>query len=120
MRSQCDHLVTPGIPEIGEAMNHNNQWSLAKTGIMDFYSVIIRISMYYICVDVVGVDGSCRVLHLSFLSLLSLCGRYWHFSPARTNPIELGLVSVYYDTVTSSIEGRARNEASVSGERAKP
>src|SRR5215469_11322165 len=61
---QRSHLVAPGIPEVWEAMDHDNQWSLAYTGIVDFYSVIIRIMMCHIFVDVIGNDGWYYVLHL--------------------------------------------------------
>src|SRR5215469_13514157 len=56
-RSECDHLIAPGIPEVWEAMDHDNQWSLAYTRIVDFYSVIIRIMMCHVFVDVIGNDG---------------------------------------------------------------
>ncbi len=36
-RGQCDHLIAPGIPEVWKAMDHDNQWSLAYTGIVDVY-----------------------------------------------------------------------------------
>jgi hypothetical protein len=49
-----DHLITPGIPEVWEAMDHDNQWSLAYTGIVDVYSVIICIMMCHLLVDVIG------------------------------------------------------------------
>ena len=52
-------------------MNHDDQWSLAKTGVVDFYSVIVCIAMCHVLVDVVGDDRGCSILHLSFLSHLS-------------------------------------------------
>ena len=61
---QRDHLVAPGIPEVWEAMDHNDQWSLAYTGIVDVYSVIVRIMMCDVLVDVIGNDGGYCVLHL--------------------------------------------------------
>jgi hypothetical protein len=63
-RGQSDHLVPPGIPEVWEAMDHDNQWSLAYTGIVDAYSVIICIMMCHMLVDVVGNDGGYFVLHV--------------------------------------------------------
>jgi hypothetical protein len=66
------HLIAPGIPEVGEAMDHDDQWSLATPGVVDVYSVIVSIMMCHVLVDIVGYNGGCRVLHLSFLLHLSL------------------------------------------------
>ena len=52
-RGECDHLVTPGIPEVWEAMDHDNQWSLAYTGIVDVYAIIFCIMMCNVLVDVI-------------------------------------------------------------------
>jgi hypothetical protein len=55
-RGECDHLIAPGIPEVWEAMDHDNQWSLAYTGIVDVYSIIICIMMCHVLVDVIWDD----------------------------------------------------------------
>src|SRR5215813_14237121 len=69
---QRSHLDAPGIPEVWEAMDHDNQWSLTYIGIVDFYSVIIRIMMCHVFVDVIGNDGWYCVLHLFPLTPLYL------------------------------------------------
>src|SRR5215831_8439546 len=63
-RGECGHLIAPGIPEVWKAMDHDNQWSLAYTRIVDFYSVIFRIMMCHVFVNVIGNDGWYCVLHL--------------------------------------------------------
>src|SRR5215831_637873 len=62
-RGECDHLIAPGIPEVWEAVDHDNQWSVAYTHIVDFYSVIICIMMCDVFVNVIGNDGWFCVLH---------------------------------------------------------
>lgn len=69
---QCDHLVAPGIPEVGEAMDHDDQWSFATSCVVDVYSVIVGIMICHVLVDIDGYNGGCHVLHFSFLSHLSL------------------------------------------------
>jgi hypothetical protein len=71
-RGECDHLIAPGIPEVWEAMDHDNQWSLAYTGIVDVYSIIIRIMMCHVLVDVIGNDGRYCVMRLSPFTPFSL------------------------------------------------
>src|SRR6266700_1824901 len=70
MGGQRNHLVAPGIPEVGKAMNHDDQWPRANTGVVDIYSVIVRIPMCHVLFNIVGDDGRYSVLHLLFLSRL--------------------------------------------------
>src|SRR5215469_4027366 len=51
---QRSHLVAPGRPENRESMDHDNQWSLAYTGIMNVYSIIVRIMICHVYVDIIG------------------------------------------------------------------
>jgi hypothetical protein len=71
-RGECDHLIAPRIPEVWESMDHDNQWSLAYTGIVDLYSMIIHIMMCNVLVDVIGNDGGYYVLHLLPITQSSL------------------------------------------------
>jgi len=43
-------MSIPVFPEVWEAMDHDNHWSLAYTGIVDLYSVIIHIMMCHVFV----------------------------------------------------------------------
>jgi hypothetical protein len=52
----------PGIPEVWEAMDHDNQWSLTYTGIVDVYTIIFSIMMCHVLVDVIWNDGGYFVL----------------------------------------------------------
>jgi hypothetical protein len=63
-RGERDHLVTPGIPKIWEAMDHDNQWPPPYTRIMDVYAIIFRIMMSHVLVDVIGDNGRYFVLHV--------------------------------------------------------
>src|SRR5215469_7738112 len=97
--SKRDHLVAPGIPKVGEAMDQDDQRSLAYTGVVDGYSVIVCIPMGHVFVDLNGDDGRCSVLHLCLLSHLSLCGCHCSLLLPGQTPPQAGFVSVDNDTL---------------------
>ena len=55
-RGECDHLIAPGLPEVWETVNHDNQWSFPYTRIMDADAIIFSIMMCHVLVDVIGKD----------------------------------------------------------------
>jgi hypothetical protein len=60
MRSFYPHV---GV-RLRETMDHDNQWSLTYTDIVDFYSVIIRIVMGHMPIDLIGGYGGYCVVHM--------------------------------------------------------
>src|SRR6266700_3271063 len=49
---QRRHLVSPRIPEVGEAVNHDDQRSRAETGIVNFHAIVLSISMFNTALDI--------------------------------------------------------------------
>ena len=50
--AQAFHLMSPAVPEVREAVNHDNQRALSCRGVVDFCAVIVGISMFSIGPDV--------------------------------------------------------------------
>jgi hypothetical protein len=73
-RGERDHLIPPGIPEVWEAMDHDNQWPLPYTRIMDVYSIIFSIMMCHVLVDVIRKDISSCMCFLSHLLCMNDTG----------------------------------------------
>ena len=42
---QPGHLVTPGVPVIGEAVDHHDQRTLTRRGVVDLDAVVLDVSM---------------------------------------------------------------------------
>ena len=42
---QPGHLVTPGVPVVGEAVDHHDQRTLTRRGVVDLDAVVLDVSM---------------------------------------------------------------------------